>query len=272
LREIRKRSNKVILLAEDNIVNQRVAIRQLENLGYHADAVANGREALEALSRIPYDLVLMDCQMPEMDGYEATTELRRREGGSKHTPIVAMTASALQADRAKCISAGMDDFVSKPVKSEELRKVLEKFLGASHKSPPAEPSKLPELPVPVDMERLYLAMGDEPEELADILGIYLTQMSSNLQRLHKAISCDDAHEVDLVAHNSAGVSANCGIVSVVGPLRELERMGRENRLVGSVALLDQVNNEFERAGSFLRENLKQVNWKLLVKEEQQECH
>jgi len=244
----------LVLVAEDNPVNQKITVRQLEKLGYRADAVADGRKALEALQRIPYDIVLMDCQMPEMDGYEATVEIRRREGNRKHTLIVAMTAHALERDREKCLSVGMDDYIAKPVKVEDLAKVLERVSVASSKSQSDEVISQGVV-APVDLNRLYESMGEQPEELFEILGIYLDQMSDSLKRLDVAIESGDAGEIDLIAHNCCGVSANCGMTAVVAPLRELERMGRENCLQGSKVLGVQVSSEFARIKSFLKENL-----------------
>jgi CheY-like chemotaxis protein len=120
-----------VLVAEDNIVNQKVACRMLERLGIRADVAANGREAVQMMAHMHYDAILMDCQMPEMNGYEAATEIRRGERAGQHVTIIAMTADVSEACRDRCIAAGMDDFIAKPVKPQQLKAVLPKVLPLS---------------------------------------------------------------------------------------------------------------------------------------------
>ncbi|MCU1267803.1 MAG: multi-sensor hybrid histidine kinase [Acidobacteria bacterium] len=256
LQDTKKMNNKLVLLAEDNIVNQKIAIRQLQKLGYRADAVANGREAVEAVSRIPYDLVLMDCQMPEMDGYEATSEIRLREAGIRRIPIVAMTAHALAGDRDRCIAAGMDDYITKPVKMEELNRVLEAFLIAPQTAA-GEPNPATAVVSPVDMARMHEAMGDEPGEYSGLLTLYLESMSENLGQLEVALISGDGNEIEALAHNSAGASANCGMTAVIESLRTLERAGREKQLAPAPRALARAKEEFERIQTFLATHVRE---------------
>ncbi|PJF45899.1 MAG: hybrid sensor histidine kinase/response regulator, partial [Candidatus Thermofonsia Clade 3 bacterium] len=125
------RSNVRVLVAEDNAVNQQVALGILRRMGARAEVVGSGAESIEALRQAPYDIVLMDVQMPDMDGLEATQRIRSGEAGERcmHIPIIAMTAHALQSDRDRCLAAGMNDYVSKPVKPQELHQVLERWLA-----------------------------------------------------------------------------------------------------------------------------------------------
>ena len=120
-------SPRLVLLVDDNAVNQKVGAKMLEKMGCRVDMASNGLEAVDAWARVPYEIIFMDCQMPEMDGYEATAEIRRREPAGSRIPICALTANAMQGDREKCLKAGMDDYVSKPMKPDDLRAVLARW-------------------------------------------------------------------------------------------------------------------------------------------------
>lgn len=248
--KVTKMSSKLILLAEDNIVNQKVAARQLQKLGYRADVVANGKEAILALGRTPYDLVLMDCQMPEMDGYEATAIIRRTEE-LKHTLIVAMTAHAMEGDREKCLAAGMNDYISKPVKLDELLGVLNAQLGGE-----SDAANDLEVSAPVDVVRMRDALGDEPIEFAEILELYLEGMKSNLSQMEAALAAGDGARIESLAHACSGTSGNCGMTAVLAPLRELELTAREGRLVDASLRFAQTKQEFARIEKFLNQNVR----------------
>ena len=161
-----------------------------------------------------------------------------------------MTAHALAGDREKSIAAGMDDHITKPVKHEELARVLKNFLADSSKAIPPVKESVEQLP-PVDMERLHQALGHDPKYVSEILGAYYEQMAESLIKLDAAIAGGNADQINLIAHNCAGTSANCGMIALVNPLHQLERMGHENQLLRAAHLNAQVGAEFERIKIFL---------------------
>ena len=266
-----------ILLAEDHPTNQMLALRLLERLGYRADVAANGLEVLEALERQHYDVVLMDVQMPEMDGLEASRRIRAQESGAtarRPVHIVAMTANAMQGDRERCLAAGMNDYVSKPIRVEALVGALSRVpvpvddwhgLHLEHMAPqsapthggdgpsrqPAADGKAPQEPAPVAgadqavldrsaLDGLYEMTGKDPEFMAQMLDSYLTTSVTLLEKLRTGVAEGDAAAVRLAAHTLKSGSADMGAQELSQACAELEALGKEGELDGAAQLLARV--------------------------------
>jgi CheY-like chemotaxis protein/nitrogen-specific signal transduction histidine kinase len=267
-----------VLLCDDNLINQKVALRLLQQMGYKADVATNGIECLQALETRPYDFIFMDVQMPEMDGLEATRQIRQRQLDPSQTghfkssiSIVAMTANAMQGDREKCLAAGMDDYIAKPIRPEEIRQMLERWgrgattekkaaaaaapakQAASRKAasqePPPAPS--PTQPPPVDMERLLDFANGDAANFRELVELYLQQTVKQVQQLIAAVQVANADEVKRVAHSCSGASSTCGMTGMVPLLRELERQGNHGLQPNAAQLAQEVDREFQRIQTFL---------------------
>jgi len=263
-----------VLLCDDNAINQKVAVRLLQQMGYRPDLAGNGLEALSSIDRQPYDIVFMDVQMPEMDGFEATRVIRERQREGKPNyksslVIVAMTANAMPGDRDNCLAAGMDDYVAKPVRPEDIRTVVERWASVAAKpdrpmptaSQTATATETHEAPVaaeedlPVQMERLMDFSDGKPEILQELIDLYINQTRGQLVQIETAVQTDNISEVRRLAHSCAGASATCGMNRIVPLLRELERQGEEGKLVNARELSRQINEEFKCIRAFLEKYL-----------------
>lgn len=230
LAEDRKRRLR-ILVADDNPINQKVTGRILEKLGYRYDAVSNGKEVVDSLERVKYDLVLMDVQMPELDGFEATAAIRQREretGG--HVPIVAVTAHALKGDKERCVSAGMDDYISKPVQPDELIRVLERYLPGDAIRPKSlvrgEPGGRARV---FDRQALLSRIDDDIDLFQELLEGYLKDARMRIEELKHALSSNDFEGIARCAHALKGASANMEALLVQEAAREVEQAAKGGR-------------------------------------------
>jgi two-component system, sensor histidine kinase and response regulator len=261
------RAHARVLVAEDNIVNQKVAVRMLEKLGYRVDVAANGLEAVEAVSRITYAAILMDCQMPEMDGYAATAEIRRREG-VRQVPIIAMTANAVQGDREKCLAAQMDDYIAKPVRVAELEAVLQRWIPETYRNTRGEATQVdrntlhtepgsrlssgePEAcEAPVDSETLAAlrALGDEdsPDFLESLIVQFLQDAPVRLKEIQKVIEREEAKPLERAAHGLKGTCSNLGAKPMAGLCADLQDIGASGVLLHASEKLARLEVEFDR--------------------------
>ncbi len=245
-----------VLMAEDNITNQKVALAILEKLGYRADAVANGREAIRALETMPYDLVLMDCQMPEMDGYEATRQIRSPGSAvrNRKVPVIAMTAHAMKGDRERCLEAGMDDYISKPVEPKVLAEVLERWVNrrrgekeAGSKGGPASATGM------VFDQAAFLDRVSGDKELArEVLQLFLEDFPRQIEVLREALARSEAELVRRQAHTIKGASGNIGALALQGIALRFEKAA-DGEAEGLV-------REMEEAFMELKETLKRLGW------------
>ncbi len=247
----------LVLVAEDNPINQRVAVRMLERLGYRAQVAANGYEAVAASARTAYAVILMDCQMPELDGFEATIAIRAREGPARHTPIVAMTAAAMRSDEERCLAVGMDDYIAKPVSVEALAGVLQRWApwpdGAPSVGAPllAEPAPLAE-PVAEAVDPAVLASLHDLERddgtsfLADLVDRFLEDTPVRLVALADAAAQGVAEDLRREAHRLNGSASILGARPMQTLCAEIERLGDAGTTEGTAPLVERLLHEFER--------------------------
>ena len=255
------RTSGPVLVAEDNPANQKLVRAMLKKLGYRADIVANGLEAVEAAGRIRYDVIFMDCQMPDMDGFRATAEIRSRERQEDHVVIIALTAGAMKGDRERALEAGMDDYITKPVRLGHLAEVLTRWTSAPEQHVPAKPPGNGAIPTEleekvsapiIDHKRIAYLEAECGEELVvELMGIFLDQAPATLASLREAVETSDAGGIERTAHHLKGSSGNIGAAKMEDLCAELEALGRLGDVGDANAVLERLEEGFEEVGPAL---------------------
>jgi CheY-like chemotaxis protein/HPt (histidine-containing phosphotransfer) domain-containing protein len=259
-----------ILVAEDQSVNQELAIMMLERMGHHVDVVANGEEAVEAVRHKKYDVVLMDCRMPEMDGYTATQAIRKREGKGKRIPIIAVTANAMQGDHEKCLKAGMDDYVTKPIKAEKLEAVLSRWLSKETSEQreheptgyvdPALVSSYGEMRALSSrtLEEWRAMFGEGYSDfLARIVEQFVKDVGECVEQVQKFVHDGELEPLANTAHGLKGISGNVGAERLHQLALNLEQNCRHGSGEKVHNLVSQIQEEFGRVEQAFHDELAQ---------------
>ncbi len=252
-----------VLIAEDNPVNQKLLRAQLGKLGYRPDVVGNGREAVAAVERAAYDIVLMDCRMPEMNGLDATRAIRALEAGKRHTQIIAMTANALERDRQRCLDAGMDDYLAKPLHLEDLRAALQRAMERA--APPVQPAA-DAAPTPageasagdpsadeepalrrevLDGLRGDIVDGGSADAFREIIDLFLGNAERNCAAVREALARRDRHAIELAAHSLKGSSSTMGAARMAALCATIEELSHDGALDSAGALVERLESELQ---------------------------
>jgi signal transduction histidine kinase/PleD family two-component response regulator/HPt (histidine-containing phosphotransfer) domain-containing protein len=262
-----------VLLVEDQIINQKVATKLLQKRGYKVIIAENGQKAVEALKTSHFDVVLMDIQMPVMDGYHATMEIRKIEQDTgQRIPIIAMTANAMKGDREKCLEADMDDFVPKPIIAEDLYRTLEKWVhGDRHVIPDIEQSDMnQDGPFKesihalssrgdlLDLTPVLEKFGDDMCFFRELAEIFMKDTPEVIDDLKRSLKNEDAKEVEILAHKLKGTSGNFGIGCLYELFTELQELGKENNLNEASRVLSKATTMYEQVESSLKQTLKDI--------------
>jgi CheY-like chemotaxis protein/HPt (histidine-containing phosphotransfer) domain-containing protein len=252
-------------VAEDTPFNQTFILRLLEKNGYKPFLVENGRQALEAFNPDTFDVVLMDVQMPEMDGFEATREIRKLEAGGDshgHMPIIAMTAYATEGDRERCLEAGMDDYVSKPISASKLFQAIDALVPAEpeEQAPPSDgPDADGHKSVSLNAEGLIRSFENDQDLFQELVEIFLDDSPQMISALRESLDSNDADTFKRTAHSLKGMLRNFQAESAAETAFELEQIGDRGKLDGADQIVDSLAGQLEEVSRKLKELVKQVS-------------
>jgi two-component system sensor histidine kinase/response regulator len=246
-----------ILLAEDNPINRKLVVTLLARAGYAVETVENGAQAVDALKKGRYSLVLMDVQMPEMDGFEATKVIRAQEGEQTRIPIIAMTAHAMKGDRERCLTAGMDDYLSKPLQTKDLFKVIERWthlprphaeFGQTTVSVEARADKEPP---PLNRQKALPYFGGDEQLYDQMLSEFVAHLGEEIDKLKAALESDDVPTFTRLAHTLKGLAATFGAERLSQAAQQLEAIGFDENLAAASPLVTQIEEEYPRLQDYL---------------------